>query len=61
MEADGRSASVAEMRAGRYPGDDELFYFAQALGGSAIVIPSDDQEHMVALLCGTGPIRLAVE
>ena len=60
MELDGNADRAAEMRAGSYPGDDEIQYYAKVLGGTIIVHAEAFNEHMIPLVFGDEPLMLEV-
>ena len=44
MEAEGESTMANRLKAGGYPGDEELAYYTRALGGAVLITPLEEAQ-----------------
>ena len=56
MEAEGEPTMANRLKAGGYPGDEELAYYTRALGGAVLVTPLEEA-HGFAVIHGQGPVQ----
>eukprot|EP00434_Breviolum_minutum_P045362 symbB.v1.2.040649.t1/scaffold7408.1/size11443/1 len=56
MEAEGETAMANQLKAGGYPGDEELAYYTRALGGAVLVTPLEEAQGF-AVIHGQGPVQ----